>query len=161
MGAAWLVMKTEGPLQEKARAWTLWGLGWGALGVGLVSVATPMVSETVRERWFSFPRLVLLSPLPLLTLVAGIFILKSLKGSDWKPFAGAVAIFALAFAGLAYSLFPYVVLDRMTIWQAAAHSSALEFLFAGTAFVLPFIVAYNVAAQWIFRGKAKAGLYDH
>ena len=161
MGATWLVMKTEGALQEKARAWTRWGLLWGALGVGLISLATPMVSETVRERWFAFPRLVFLSPLPLGTLAAGVFILKTLDKSDWKPFAGAVAIFALAFAGLAYSLFPYVVMDRMTLWQAAAHASALEFLFAGTAFVLPFIVAYNVAAQWIFRGKAKAGLYDH
>jgi len=161
MGATWLVLKSEGALQEKARAWTRWGLFWGALAVALVSIATPMVSETVREKWFSFPRFIFLSPLPACTLLAGFLILKTLKTSDWKPFAGAVAIFALAFAGLAYSLFPYVVMDRMTIWQAAAHPSALRFVLAGAALVLPFIVAYNVAAQWIFRGKAKAGLYDH
>jgi cytochrome bd ubiquinol oxidase subunit II len=161
MGATWLVMKTEGALQDKARAWTRWGLLWGALGVGLISLGTPLVSETVRERWFDFPKTLGLMILPALTVASGIYILLTLNKSDWKPFAGAVAIFALAFAGLAYSLFPYVVMDRMTIWQAAAHDSALEFLFAGTAFVLPFIVAYNIAAQWIFRGKAKAGLYDH
>ena len=161
MGATWLVLKTEGALQEKARAWTRWGLLWIALGVLLVSVATPLASETVRERWFSFPKIVFLSPLPLCTLLAGFFILKNLSRSDWKPFVGAVAIFALAFAGLAYSLFPYVVMDRMTIWQAAAHPSSLSFVLVGTALVLPFIIAYNIAAQWIFRGKAKAGLYDH
>jgi cytochrome d ubiquinol oxidase subunit II len=161
MGATWLVLKTEGALQDKARAWTRWGLLWGALGVGLISLGTPLVSETVRERWFDFPKTLGLMILPALTVASGLSILLTLKKSDWQPFAGAVAIFALAFAGLAYSLFPYVVMDRMTIWQAAAHDSALEFLFAGTAFVLPFIVAYNIAAQWIFRGKAKAGLYDH
>jgi len=161
MGATWLVMKTEGGLQDKARAWTKWGLCWVALGVALVSLGTPLVSETVFGKWFSFPRIVFLSPLPLLTLLAGIYILKNLEGKDWKPFAGAVAIFALAFAGLAYSLFPYVVMDRMTIWEAAAHPSALTFVLVGTALVLPFIIAYNVAANWIFRGKAKAGMYDH
>ena len=80
---------------------------------------------------------------------------------DWKPFAGAIAIFALAFAGLAYSLFPYVIIDRMTIWEAAAHPSSLGVVFAGAAVVLPFIVGYNVLAYRIFGGKVKAGLYQH
>ncbi len=161
LGATWLVLKTEGVLREKARAWTRWGLLWVALGVALISIATPLASETVRARWFSFPLMLFLSPLPLGTLLAGLFVLKTLNKSDWKPFAGAVAIFALAFAGLAYSLFPYVVMDRMTIWDAAAHPSSLKFVLAGTVVVLPFIIAYNIAAQWIFRGKAKAGLYEH
>jgi cytochrome d ubiquinol oxidase subunit II len=161
MGATWLVLKTEGALQQKARAWTRWGLFWVALGVAAVSIATPLASETVRQRWFSFPRIVFLSPLPICTLLAGVFVYGNLRRSDWKPFAGAVAIFALAFAGLAYSLFPYIVLDRMTIWEAAAHPSSLKFVLAGAVFVLPFIVAYNIAAYRIFRGKAKAGLYDH
>src|SRR5262249_39684164 len=86
MGATWLVLKTEGALQEKARAWTRWGLLWGALGVGLISLGTPLVSETVRERWFSFPRFIFISPLPICTLLAGIVVLKTLKTSDWKPF---------------------------------------------------------------------------
>jgi cytochrome d ubiquinol oxidase subunit II len=71
-----------------------------------------------------------------------------------------VAIFTLAFAGLAYSIFPYVVIDRLTIWDAAAHPSALKVLFWGAAVVLPFIVFYTVLAYRVFRGKARAGLYD-
>ena len=66
----------------------------------------------------------------------------------------------LAFLGLAYSLFPFVVVDRLTIWEAAAHPSSLTVVLAGTAIVLPFIVAYTVIAYRIFSGKAKAGLYD-
>ena len=71
-----------------------------------------------------------------------------------------MAIYVLAFAGLAYSLFPYVIMDRMTIWQAAAHPSALKFLLAGTALVLPFIVGYTLYVYRVFRGKARSSLYQ-
>ena len=80
--------------------------------------------------------------------------------AEWAPFAGAVAIFTLAFAGLAYSLFPYIVIDRMTIWEAAAHPSALTFVLVGALIVLPAITGYTVFSHRVFRGKAPAKLYD-
>jgi cytochrome d ubiquinol oxidase subunit II len=160
LGATWLVMKSEGELQKKAIAWARWGLMWVALGIALVSLGTPLASETVRAKWFSFPLIVFLSPLPILTLLSGFFVYKNLGKSHWKPFAGAVAIYVLAFAGLAYSLFPYVVMDRMTIWEAAAHPSSLEFVLAGAAVVLPVIIGYTIYVYRVFRGKAKAGLYE-
>ena len=79
---------------------------------------------------------------------------------EWMPLAATVAIFTLAFAGLAYSLFPYVVIDRMTIREAAAHPSALKFMLVGVAIVFPFLVAYTTFAYRVFRGKARAGLYE-
>jgi cytochrome d ubiquinol oxidase subunit II len=130
---------------------------WVALGGALVSLATPLASETVRHKWFDFPQVLYLMLLPAATLAAGGWIWISLGKSDWKPFAGAVAIYVLAFAGLAYSLFPYVVMDRLTIWDAAAHPSALKFMLVGTALVLPFIVAYTFYSYRVFRGKVAAG----
>jgi cytochrome d ubiquinol oxidase subunit II len=161
LGATWLILRTDGPLQAKAVGWARWGLLWVALGVALVSLGTPLVSETVREKWFSFPRMLYVSILPLATLAAWIWVWLSLGKSEGKPFAGAVAIFVLSFAGLAYSLFPYVVIDRLTIWEAAAHPSALTFVLVGTAIVLPFIVGYTIWAYRVFRGKAREGIYDH
>ena len=79
---------------------------------------------------------------------------------DWQPFAAAAAIFALAFLGLAYSIYPYVVIDRLTIWEAATHPTAQRVLLAGALVVLPFIAAYTILSYRIFRGKAKGGLYD-
>jgi cytochrome d ubiquinol oxidase subunit II len=128
-----------------------------ALGVALVSIGTPLVSETVREKWFSFPRIVFLSALPLAAVAAWLWVWYWLKKSDGRPFAGAVAIFVVAFAGLAYSLFPYVVIDRLTIWEAAAHPSALVFMLVGTSIVLPFILGYTLWSYRIFRGKATGG----
>jgi cytochrome d ubiquinol oxidase subunit II len=161
LGAAWLILRTEGELQRKARAWTKWGLLWVALGVALVSLATPLASEIVRDKWFDFPRTLGLMVLPLASLAAWLWVWASLRKSDWQPFAGAVAIFALAFAGLAYSVFPYVVIGWLTIWQAAAHPSALKVVLAGVLLVLPFLIGYTVFAYRVFRGKAQAGLYDH
>ncbi len=166
MGATWLILKTEGALQQKAVAWTLWGLLWVALGVGLVSLATPLVSATVREKWFDFPRTLWVMALPLATLAAAAWLWRSTlavrHGSPrhGRPFAAAALIFALAFLGLAYSLYPYVVIDRLTIWEAAAPHAGLVALFIGAAIVLPFIAAYTVLSYRIFGGKAARGLYD-
>ncbi|HEY5899253.1 MAG TPA: cytochrome d ubiquinol oxidase subunit II [Burkholderiales bacterium] len=161
LGATWLVLRTESSLQRKSIGWAKWGLMWVALGVALVSIGTPLVSETVRDKWFDFPRTLALMLLPLLTVAAGAWLWRSLGRSDWKPFAGAVAIYVLAFAGLAYSLFPYVVIDRLTIWQAAAHDSALAFVGIGALIVLPFIAGYTLYSYRVFRGKVRPGIYDH
>jgi cytochrome d ubiquinol oxidase subunit II len=167
MGATWLIHKTEGELQQKAVAWTRWGLLWVALGVALVSLATPMVSATVRDKWFDFPRTLGIMVLPLATVGVGFWLWRMTSrmragdvSRDWRPFAAAAGIFALAFLGLAYSIYPYVVIDRLTIWEAATHPSAQKVLLIGAAVVLPFIAAYTILSYRIFRGKAKAGLYD-
>jgi cytochrome bd ubiquinol oxidase subunit II len=170
LGATWLVLKTQGVLQGKALGWARWGLAWVALAVALVSLATPFASESVQTKWFGdfpSPRTLALMLLPLATLVAGAVVWTSTgrlkRGEpqrDGVPFAAAVAIFVLAFAGLAYSLFPFVVIDRMTIWEAAAHPSSLEFMLVGVLVVLPFLVAYTAFAYRVFRGKARPGLYE-
>jgi cytochrome d ubiquinol oxidase subunit II len=160
LGATWLVLRTDGPLQAKSIAWARWGLLWVAIGVALVSLATPLASETVRDKWFDFPRTLALMTLPAFTVFVWFWVWFSLGRSDCKPFAGAVAIYVLAFIGLAYSLFPYVVMDRLTIWDAAAHPSALVFVLVGTCIVLPFIVGYTIYAYTVFSGKARADLYE-
>jgi len=167
LGATWLIGKTEGELQKKAMAWTRWGLLWVALGVALVSIATPLISETVRTKWFDFPSTLALMLLPAASLAAWIWVWRTVGGfrqgrpvRDWQPFAGVVAIFVISFLGLAYSLFPYVVIDRLTLWEAAAHPSALKVTLIGALIVLPFIVGYTIVAYKVFGGKAKAGLYD-
>ncbi len=167
LGATWLIMRTEGELQRKAVAWARWGLLWIALGVALVSIATPLVSETVRVKWFDFPRTLWLMILPLASAAAWSWVWmltgrmkRGQAAPEWGPFAGTVAIYVLSFLGLAYSLFPYLVIDRITIWQAAAHPAALKVMLVGALIVLPFIIGYTVFSYWVFRGKAPENLYD-
>jgi len=167
IGAAWLIWRTEGALQRRAVSWarsTLWGV---ALGILAVSVATPLASPRIRERWFDFPNLLLLAPLPLATLglVAGLAALlrhMPLAGDALRrlPFWGAVGLFSLSFAGLAWSFFPYVVPERLTLWQAASAPESLTIMLVGALFVLPVILGYTVLAWRIFGGKAMDLRYD-
>jgi cytochrome d ubiquinol oxidase subunit II len=154
-------------LQKKALGWTRWGLFWVALGVALVSAATPLASATVRGKWFDFPGTLPLMLLPIASGLAWLWVwrstgtpLESRRAAEWIPMAGSVAIFLLAFLGLAYSLFPFVVIDRLTIWEAAAHPSALWMLLYGTAAVLPFLAGYTVFAYRVFGGKVRALTYE-
>ena len=93
----------------------------------------------------------------LLMLSTWIFLQRAPREEDrlsWFPLAAGAALFSLAFFGLAYSFFPYVVPDRLTIWQAASSPQALSIILVGTLVVLPVSLAYSVLAHWVFRGKA-------
>ena len=167
LGATWLILKTEDALQRKAVGWARWGLLWVALGVALVSLATPLVSDTVRNKWFDFPNTLWLMLRPAASVAAGLRLWvvagrigRGKLAREWAPFAHAVAIFVLAFLGLAYSLFPYVVIDRLTIWDAAAHPSSLTVVLWGAAIVLPFIIGYSALSYRIFSGKARDSPYE-
>ncbi|HJV69275.1 cytochrome d ubiquinol oxidase subunit II [Ideonella sp.] len=165
MGACWLVMKTEGPLQAKAVHWAR--LAWApvVVGMGLISIATPLVSQTVRERWFRMPDFIALLPIPLITLVALVTALVVLRSRGatgrlaWLPFAAIVGVFLMGGIGLAFSLFPYVVMDRMTIWQAASAPKSLAFILVGCAITVPAIAGYTVFSYRVFRGKVRALSY--
>ncbi len=167
IGAAWLILKTEGELRRKSLLWARWGLLWSGLALVLISLATPLVSPRVFGRWFDFPRTFGLMLLPATALVAWIWVWSSAgrlmrardTRGDWAPFAGAACIFLIAFVGLAYSLFPYVVMDRLTIWQAAAHPSSLRIVLGGFLVVLPFLIAYTLYAHRVFGGKVRDLLY--
>ncbi len=165
LGATWLIMKTEGALQLRAVQWARGSLWFTALGVAAVSLATPWVSTRVFDKWFALPNIILLAPVPLVTVVLfGLidWVLRRLpqqiaKGDEhliWAPFVGTGAIFLLAFNGLAYSLFPYLVVDRLDIWQAASAPESLEFMLVGVAIVLPTIVGYTIYSYKVFHGKA-------
>ena len=45
-------------------------IGLVVIGMGLISIATPWISPTVRDKWFSVPAFIALFPIPLMTVVA-------------------------------------------------------------------------------------------
>ena len=165
LGAGWLIMKTEGELQRRAVLWAK--LAWApmAVGIGLISIITPWVSEVVRERWFSLPGFFALMPIPLATVLALGAVRWALDQPQvlgrlcWLPFAGTVLVFVFSAAGLAYSLFPYLVVERITIWQAASAPESLVIILAACAVTIPTIVVYTVFIYKVFHGKAQLPNY--
>jgi len=161
IGGAWLVMKTEGDLQRRAARWSR-RAGWlAALGIGAISVVNPLVSEVIAERWFNFPEVILLAPIPLVSLVLVIVVDQYLKHVPtqndvgcWFPFIGVALLFVLSFIGLAYSFYPDVVPGRISAQDAASAEASLRFIGIGVAIVLPLILAYTAFAYRVFWGKS-------
>ena len=167
IGAAWLIHKTEGALQRRAVVWLRSALGLVALGMAAISLATPLASSRILDRWLGFPESLLLAPLPILTVLLFAWLWRlssSLPLEDdrlnWAPFAALAGIFALGFAGLAWSFYPYVVPGRLTITEAASATESLAIILVGTLFVLPVITGYSIWAYRIFGGKAVDLRYD-
>jgi len=167
IGSMWLIHKAEGALQWKSIRWgkeSLWGV---ILGIGVVSLATPFVSTRIFDKWFTWPEILYLAPLPILSgaLIVWLWVMlrrMPFRGDrlSWLPFATAAILFTLAYVGMAYSFYPYVVPERLTIYEAAAAPESLIIIFVGACVVVPVILGYSVLAYVIFRGKATALRYD-
>jgi cytochrome bd ubiquinol oxidase subunit II len=167
IGAAWVILKSDTHLQLNAVSWAKGGL-WGVvLGMGAVSLATPLVSARIYDKWFSYPEIVLLSPLPVLSaMIIGLLwwslrrLPHELDHWAWLPFAATTLLFVLGFGGMAYSFYPYVVPEKLTIFEAASAPESLWIILIGVMVVLPMIVAYTILSYTIFRGKASDLRYD-
>lgn len=161
LGSGWLIMKTEGELQHKAVAWAKAAWLPVALGMALISLATPWVSSSVRDKWFSLPVLFALMPIPIATAAALLFLPVVLKAERvrtdlcWIPFTLTLLVMLLGFFGLAYSLYPYIVMDKIDLWQAAAAPKSLRFILVGTAITVPAIALYTILVYRIFHGKTR------
>lgn len=167
VGAAWLIYKSEGDLQKRAVNWMKRAIILTALGMALISIVTPMASDRIFDKWFSVPEIVALAPLPIMSGIFFVFLfwlLRQLPDAADRfalmPFMAMVAIMSLGFAGLAYSFYPYIVPEKMTIVDAASAPESLAIILVGTLFVLPVIVGYSIFAYRVFGGKATELRYD-
>lgn len=158
LGSTWLIMKTEGSLQQRmiqvARPVTLALVAT----IGIVSLWTPLAHPAIAARWFSLPNLLFFAPVPLLVLAVTALLLSLLRrGSHAAPFVLALCLLFLGYSGLAISLWPYLVPPSITIWEAAGPPQSLGFALVGALFIIPFILAYTAWAYYVFRGKVKLG----
>lgn len=160
IGAAWLVLKTEGQLQQQA-IWQARLCGRLTLfGVIAVCLVNPLVNYSVYEIWFSSNVSGLLWALPVVCLLAFVWNDRLLSNTEkviahsLQPMLLAIAIFVCCLLALGASFYPDVVPGRMTVWEAASAPESLKVILVGTVIVVPVIIAYTAFAYWVFRGKA-------
>lgn len=162
LGACWLIIKTEGDLQAWARSQAQ-GLFWPILGfIALVSIWTPLADAAIADRWFSWPNLILLAPVPILTTgVAGALYLALRSNNEHAPFLLLILLYLLTLSGLTIGLWPYILPRELTVWDAAAQWESLLFLLAGVAVIIPVVLLYTTHAYYVFRGKVSAETAYH
>lgn len=158
LGAGWLIIKTEGELQDRFYRYAKPLLAVVLAFIAAVSVWTPFQYPEITERWFGWPNMLYLSPIPILTVLLAVMLVRALvKRQEILPFVLTLGLFLLCYAGLGISLWPYAVPPEITIWEAASAPSSLIFLLLGTLIMLPIILFYTGYSYFIFRGKVRSG----
>ena len=157
LGACWLIYKAEGTVQIFAyRTARLTGTATLVL-IGVVSLLTPFLNPLFHARWFHWPEMLYVSPVPVLVAVCSFGLYRGLsRKHELLPFLSALGLFVLSFIGLVISFYPYIVPSSITIWAAAAPDNSLSFLLVGALVLLPLILAYTAYSYWVFRGKVSA-----
>jgi cytochrome bd ubiquinol oxidase subunit II len=162
LGAGWLILKTEGSVQAAARRQGRICLIGVLLAIGIVSLWTPLMSETIAARWFAWPNIAFLSPVPLATAAVAWLTWHALGSkAQATPFLGAIGLFVLSYLGIAISLYPMIVPHHFTLWEAASSERTQAFLLVGTLVLLPVILMYSGWSYWVFRGKVRGEIGYH
>ena len=154
LGATWLIMKGDGVVYEKAKAFSK-RLAWALLVmIGAVSLWTPFFHEHFAHKWFEWPQMLYTAPVPLLVLLCAWKLFQGLKREhSAQPYLATVGLFVLSYVGLLISFFPYMVPSSVTLWDAAAPDESLHFLLVGGLVLIPIILTYTCYTYWVFRGK--------
>ena len=154
LGSTWLVMKSEGSLQERCYRLAFRLAVATIVAMAAVSAATPFLREAYWLRWFAWPQVLFTAQVPVLVAIVTFVLFWSLRrGHHYTPFLMALALFGLGLAGLGVSLYPYVVPPSVSIWDAAAPHDSLAFMLPGVLVMVPIILAYTGYSYWVFRGK--------
>jgi cytochrome d ubiquinol oxidase subunit II len=161
IGACWLLMKTDGVLQQKAKVWAQFYLNAFAIGIVAVSLVNLAIHQQVLRFWTNSPYAFVLGIIPIAVLALFVIcklviprLLQLNTDGIWLPFVIAVALFWLCFGGLAASYYPFIIPDKMTIWETASAPASLRFILIGALIVIPCIFAYTLFSYRIFWGKA-------
>jgi cytochrome d ubiquinol oxidase subunit II len=162
LGACWLILKTEGELQDWARRAAGICLVAVLVAIAAVSIWTPLARVEIAQRWFSWPNIAFLSPVPIVTALIALGEWEALRRRhELTPFLGAVALFLMSFIGIAISLWPMIVPYHYTLWETASSPSTQGFFLIGTLFLLPVILMYTAWSYWVFRGKVSGAAGYH
>ena len=155
LGATWLVMKSENPLQDKMRRVAKKLLLAMLIVIAIISLWTPLAHSAIAERWFSLPNLWFLMPVPLLVALISIWLWRSLGQHNCHtlPFVLTLGLIFLGFSGLGISLWPNIIPPRITLWEAAAPPASQLFMLVGTLLIIPVILVYTAWRYYVFRGK--------
>jgi cytochrome bd ubiquinol oxidase subunit II len=156
LGSSWLIMKTEGPLQQQMVRITR-PLAWALFAtIAVISVWTPLHSPQIARRWFSLPNLFYFLPVPLLVTLSMYGLHRAInRHAQFLPFLLTLGLIFLGYSGLGISLWPNIIPPDITIWQAAASANSQQFALIGVLCVMPVVLLYTAWAYYVFRGKVR------
>ncbi len=160
LGATWMIWRATGDIQKRMQKWAAaLTLAMIPLMLG-VSVWTQFLNQRYVHRWFTWPSAILttLAPFAVLGAIAVLFYFLRRMGRlkyDVIPFACAILLFVVAFAGVGFTLYPIIVPPSLSIWTAASPPYTQAFMLIGDALLIPVLLFYNSFAVYVFHGKVE------
>ena len=156
LGATRLILKTEGALRDSMVSIAKMLMLMVAAFMVIITFWSPLLGTDITTRWFEHGDTFYLAVLPIIAMLAFILFWYGLyNGHDKTPYWSVVVMFLTCYAGVGYSVWPYIVPHSITIWQAAAPHTTLAFILPGAVVMIPFLLLYTGYSYRIFRGKVK------
>ncbi|MCS3422505.1 cytochrome d ubiquinol oxidase subunit II [Rahnella sp. BIGb0603] len=154
LGCTWLIMKTEGRLQESMHRCAKPLLFTFLIVLVIISIWTPLTHAAIATRWFSVPNLFWFLPVPVLVLLVAFWMLRAVnRQAHHSPFLLTLALIFLGYTGLGISIWPNIIPPSVSIWEASAPPQSQGFMLVGALFIIPIILVYTFWSYYVFRGK--------
>ncbi len=158
-GSIYVVLKTEGDLQSRARLWTRNGIIFFIIGYAFTTLFTllyvPHMTDTIRDH----PALFIV---PMITILAIANIPREIHhGRDFRAFLSSSLAVAALLALFGIGMYPYMIYSQpmpensLTIYNAASSQATLKIMLIIALIGMPMVLAYTISIYWIFRGKVK------
>lgn len=154
IGSTYLILKTSGELQRLHVRTARIAASTTLAGALVITLGTPFVSSTLKERIFDPHVLPVFIVLPLsgIGLIIQLFRSLALEQEVW-PLVYTVLLFVLSFLGLGLMVFPAIIPPSVTIFEAHASVSSLVFMLTFIGVLIPIMLFYNIYNYVAFRGK--------
>jgi cytochrome d ubiquinol oxidase subunit II len=162
-GAIYVICKTEGEFQEKARGWVKNCIIFSGLCYMALTMATMLYAPHMVLPFKKYPLLFLI-PVTHLLAIANIPRCVSHR-LDFQAFltsSAAIVLFLFLFGS---GVFPNLVYSNpiaensLNIHNAASSTKTLGIMFLIALIGMPLVLGYTITIYWIFRGKVK--IDDH
>ncbi len=158
-GSIYLVLKTEGELQQKVRSWINNAIIFFVICYVTTTMATLIYVPHMTAHFKEYPIVFLLAIINMLAIAN---IPREIHhGRELRAFASSSVSIACLLALFAAGIFPNIVYSNpspensLNIYNAASSQQTLETMLIIALIGMPFVLAYTISIYWIFRGKVK------
>ncbi len=158
-GAIYLVMKTEGDIQQTVKGWVNNTIIFFVICYVAVTMATLLYVPHMTEHFRDFPAIFFIA---LLNMLAIANIPREIHHERYfRAFLSSCASILFLLAIFAIGMFPNIVLSSpnpehsLNVYNAASSQRTLNIMLIIAIIGMPFVLAYTISIYWIFRGKVK------
>jgi len=158
-GAIYVVMKTEGEMENRARGWIRNTIIFFILSYAITTLATLLYIPRMAQPLQNHPWLFIV---PLASILAIANVPREIHlGREFRAFLSSCGAMIGLMALFGIGMYPHLVFchtdaaNSLDIYNAASSQKTLGIMFIIACIGVPIVLTYTACIYWIFRGKVK------